>query len=354
MVQSLALAVPVARGALAATRSFDWRGEDGVRLQPQPMRLYKTADFTRERTESWTFWLAVETDRARELKPSGLQLTSRSKGRVLKSTTLAADAITPLTIRPPAPTQRLDGSPLTTPLYRPLAIRVRCTEPIASAVDALDVDLTLAEGGKSFVVTASYPVETYVQKTSLIFPFRGAGIVTQGGVTNGGHRNRSGQFAVDVIGLNDAYGIYTGSGTEKSTDYADWGRTIIAPADGEVVVSRTDRPDQPDPEKSDPAYYAAEFPQGGDPGNHVVISHGNGEFSMLAHFQAGSLLVRTGDRVTQGQALGKLGSSGDTVTPHVHYQLQAGPDWQYSDGLPVTFTNVHAGQLVRGTFFSAQ
>lgn len=75
---------------------------------------------------------------------------------------------------------------------------------------------------------------------------------------------------------------------------------------------------------------------------------------MIAHFQAGSLLVRTGDRVSRGQPLGKLGSSGDTVTPHVHYQLQAGPDWQFADGLPVTFANVNAGQLVRGTFFSAK
>ena len=154
--------------------------------------------------------------------------------------------------------------------------------------------------------------------------------------------------------MSAAYAVYEGSGTTRSADYAGWGRPIVAPAAGEVVVSRSDRPDQPDPEKSDPAFYASEFPQGGDPGNHVVVQHGHGEYSMIAHFQAGSLLVRTGDRVTQGQPLGKLGSSGDTVTPHVHYQLQDGPDWQFADGLPSTFSNAQVGPLVRGVYFEAR
>jgi hypothetical protein len=354
MLHSLALAIPVARGGLALGSPRTWREQDVIRLQPQPTRLYKTADFTREQTESWIFWLFVEADRMRTLVPATLQLTCRSKERVIKTTALTADALAPLVLHPPAPTARMDGSPLRAPAYRPLGIRIRCSEPIASAIDALDVTLTLREGTQSIDLKASYPVETYVQKTPLIFPYRGNGIITQAGVTNGGHRNRSGQFAVDAVGLNEAYGVYDGPSTSKSADYADWGRTIIAPADGAVVVARADRPDQPDPEKSDPAFYVPEYPNGGDPGNHVVISHGNGEFSMIAHFQAGSLLVRKSDRVTQGQALGKLGSSGDTVTPHVHYQLQAGADWQFADGLPVAFTNVHEGQLVRGTFFSAK
>ena len=78
------------------------------------------------------------------------------------------------------------------------------------------------------------------------------------------------------------------------------------------------------------------------------------ELSMIAHMRAGSVRVALGDRVQQGDPLGLLGSSDDTVTPHVHYQLQDGPDWEFSDGLPVRFTNVNDGPLVTRTFFHAR
>ena len=95
------------------------------------------------------------------------------------------------------------------------------------------------------------------------------------------------------------------------------------------------------------------FRGGGDPGNHVVIDHGNGEFSLIAHLQAGSVLPKLGDRIRQGDPIGKLGASGDASGPHVHYQLQSAIDWQYADGLPCTFSNVAENPLFRGTYFEA-
>jgi murein DD-endopeptidase MepM/ murein hydrolase activator NlpD len=139
-----------------------------------------------------------------------------------------------------------------------------------------------------------------------------------------------------------------------NTAYVGWGRELVAPAAGTVIVARGDRPDQPVPNRSDPAFYAPEFPSGGDMGNHVVIDHGNGEFSVIAHMMAGSLLVAAGQAVRQGQPVGRLGNSGDTTGPHVHYQLQSAPDWRFADALPCRFTNVAADPLVRGTFFRAE
>ena len=78
---------------------------------------------------------------------------------------------------------------------------------------------------------------------------------------------------------------------------------------------RDDRPDQSVADTSDPRYYAPEYKQGGDPGNFLIIDHGHDEFSMIAHFEAHSILVKTGDRVHQGKPLGKLGHSGDTSGP---------------------------------------
>ena len=122
---------------------------------------------------------------------------------------------------------------------------------------------------------------------------------------------------------------------------------------GTVVVARGDRPDQPVLGVSDPAYFVAEFPNGGDPGNHVVIDHGNGEFSAIDHFQHGSVRVSVGERVVQGQALGLLGSSGDSSSPHVHHQLQDGPDWTRANALPHAYANGPIDSHDRGTIFSA-
>ncbi len=353
-LQLLGASVPVVRGAFAFGGARATEADDALHLQPTPTRLYATADPGRERSESFVFHVLVESARPRELSLEELQVELGSRGARVIASSIVGAALAPLVLRPGTTNRGMDGAVLASPLHRPLAVRIRCSAPAASAVDAIDVRLTMREGNAPMVASARFPVERYVQRTRLLFPFTGAGIITNAGVTNGGHGNRSGQFALDVVGLNAAYAVYAGAGTTASADYADWGRPIIAPAAGEVVFARADRPDQPDPEKSDPAFYASEYPQGGDPGNHVIIAHGDDEFSMIAHLQAGSLRVRAGERVAAGQLLGLLGSSGDTVTPHVHYQLQSGPDWRFADGLPCVFTNVSAGPLVRGTFLDAK
>ncbi len=326
---------------------------NNIRLQPWPTRIFKTRDAGNERTESWTLWLLVETTTQRALKAQSATIELLAGNRLVRSTRYDAEGLQALSIVPPFSPRLTDGRPSPSPIFWPQGIRIRITEAAGTKIDAMRVTLALTDEDKTVLAEVTLPVEIYQQKTALIYPFKGRGIITNAGVTNGGHRNRSGQFATDGVGLNAGYGVYdSGSGT-KSEDYAGWGRTLIAPAAGVIVRSRSDRPDQPDPEKSDPKFFAHEHPNGGDPGNHVVIDHGKGEFSLLAHFQAKSVLVKVGDRVQQGQPLGKLGSSGDTVTPHLHYQLQSGPDHDWSDGLPCTFGNIGPLLLVRGAYFNA-
>lgn len=328
--------------------------DDGVRLQPLPTRIFKTRDAGNERTESWTLWLLVETGAPRALKVQAANIQLLCERKFVRSTRYEEAGVRALTIVPPFSPRLPDGHASPTPIYWPQAVRIRCTEAAAAKIDAMRVELTLLELGKVVLAEVVLPVETYDQKTVLIFPFKGNGIITNAGVTNGGHRNRSGQFAIDGIGLDAGYGAHIPGGGRNSEDYAGWGRALIAPAAGTVVRARADRPDQPDPERSDPTFYAPEYPSGGDPGNHLVIDHGNSEFSMIAHFQAKSMLAKVGDRVHQGRVLGRLGSSGDTETPHVHYQLQSGPDHEWSDGLPCKFSNIGPTILVRGTYFDAK
>jgi hypothetical protein len=351
--QTLISALSAGVGAVVAAPSAAQTPD--IQLLPLPTRLYKTRAPGREPNESWVFWLMVQTTRDRPLAVRAMTVRMFNGENLLKTTTVSGEGLAPLVISRPGRPRLADGREPPVPLYWPQGVRMRCTEPAAAGVNSMAVDLTLSGGETEVGIGTVLPIEVYRQKTTLIYPFQGAGIVTNAGVVEGGHGNRSGQFALDGVGLTDDYGVYL-PGSDRnnvSASYAGWGRPLVAPADGIVVRARSDRPDQPDPENSDPAYYAPEHPNGGDPGNHLVIDHENGEFSMMAHFMAGSMMVAAGERVRQGQEIGRLGSSGDTVTPHVHYQLQDGPDWQWADGLPCVFSNVSAS-LARGSYFKAR
>ena len=57
-------------------------------------------------------------------------------------------------------------------------------------------------------------------------------------------------------------------------------------------------------------------------GNTVVIDHGLGLFSTLAHLSAFD--VREGDRVAAGERVGRVGATGRVTGPHLHWAVRAG------------------------------
>ena len=74
-------------------------------------------------------------------------------------------------------------------------------------------------------------------------------------------------------------------------------------------------------------------------GNHVILDHGNGEYSLLAHFRQGSLKVRAGAKVAQGDPLGEMSRSGmGSQLVHVHYELRTSADLMSGEGLPAVYS----------------
>ena len=188
----------------------------------------------------------------------------------------------------------------------------------------------------------------YTTKTPLRLPFDGEWVVASGGRSpdlNHHHQDYPNRFACDFARAEDVRFSVESPG-RRNEDYASWGQPILAPAPGTVAAVADDVADNL------PGHVDARAPA---IGNYVVVDHGNGEFSLLGHLRRGSIVVRTGDRVTAGQILGACGNSGNSNGPHLHYNLQTGRRPRTGTGLPAQFLHyladgkpVDRGEPARG------
>jgi hypothetical protein len=172
----------------------------------------------------------------------------------------------------------------------------------------------------------------YKDKTALTLPLTGAWTVYQGGTTVGENYHAASidqRFAYDLSLVKDG-ALFSGTGS-KSEDFYGFGQPVLAPAAGKIVVADDLYQDNAPGKGSDD-----DPPQG----NAIVIDHGNGEFSMLAHLKSGSLKVKVGDTVKAGQPIALVGQSGNSPIPHLHYHLQTTAVFQKGQGLPIQFTHL--------------
>jgi murein DD-endopeptidase MepM/ murein hydrolase activator NlpD len=215
------------------------------------------------------------------------------------------------------------------------------SEPVGPAIDRIVYKIELkAPNGQTVSASKEIPLTYYQQKAKLIFPVRGNFMVVNGHeFYELGHKYEWSQhYGYDIVGLGPDFELVKNGG-KKNEDFVAYAtREILAPADGTVVYARNN--DVPDDMSS--KLYLSTMP---DPitaigGNLVIIDHGDGEYSLFAHMHKGSVRVKAGDKVKQGQVIGLMGSAGSPGAPHLHYQLQAGPGLFNSDGLPSQFENI--------------
>lgn len=138
------------------------------------------------------------------------------------------------------------------------------------------------------------------------------------------------RFAIDFVELDENGKLFEGDPSDLS-NWHFYGADIYAAASGKVVGMLDSLPDQP----------PGELPSGATivtaGGNHVVVDMGDGRFAFYAHMVPNSITVKEGDFVQRGQVLGRLGNSGNTDAPHLHFHVMDNAATLNSNGLPYVF-----------------
>jgi len=134
------------------------------------------------------------------------------------------------------------------------------------------------------------------------------------------------RFAIDWEQLNADDRIFVGE-SQQLTNYVIYGKPVFAVADARVATVLNGLPDTP------PGALPPNLPIEQAEGNRVILDLGDGRFALYAHLQPDSITVREGDRVRRGEILGRVGSSGNSSEPHLHFHITDGPSLT-SNGLP--------------------
>lgn len=172
--------------------------------------------------------------------------------------------------------------------------------------------------------------DRYEPKARLRPPVRGTYVVRNAARDAGNpHFVLRGQrHALDLVMVGDGGKTYRDAG-RNNEDYLCYGQPVLAPADGTVAVAVDGIPENRPGQKD--ALFA--------PGNQIVLDLGQGEFAVLGHLQAGSVAVKVGQAVHAGDAIAKIGNSGNAPEPMLHFQLADKPRLAEAASLPVRLTS---------------
>jgi len=144
----------------------------------------------------------------------------------------------------------------------------------------------------------------------LHLPFMGSRTVSQGYEGSVTHKGDWGQ-ALDFVIEDEEKKTFKYPGTLPEHFYC-FNKPVLACGDG-VIANVVDHVE-------DNAIGEANLNDNW--GNTVVIRHLTGLYSKVSHLKKGSIKVKTGDFVKQGDLLGLCGNSGRSPEPHLHFQLQ--------------------------------
>lgn len=128
--------------------------------------------------------------------------------------------------------------------------------------------------------------------------------------------------------------------------YYCWGQEVYAPCDGIVVQAKDGYAERKRTNLFLDLFNAYKNAHYFDPksdnvqtvaGNFIIIKYDDNIYAALVHLQTGSIQVSVGQSVKKGDLIGKVGHSGNSFAPHLHFQLMDSCDIATANGLPCAF-----------------
>jgi hypothetical protein len=159
------------------------------------------------------------------------------------------------------------------------------------------------------------------------------------------------RYAYDLLKVDERKGIHyhpvsslrgllVGGRTQEC--YA-WGATIHSPFDGQIVRAVDGVAERswihPVRESALALKNALTFRPARLPfilGNHVIARSGD-LFAGFAHLAPGSVAVTDSQTVAAGEMIGRVGHTGNSTAPHLHFQLMDSADLMTAKGVPCAF-----------------
>lgn len=136
-------------------------------------------------------------------------------------------------------------------------------------------------------------------------------------------------FAVDWAKVKKGR-VFDGGGTTNEQHYA-FEQDVLAVADGTIVSIQDGKPETT-PNQSMVPETKEDYG-----GNHVILKIAPNVFALYAHLHTGSVAVKVGDVVKAGAPLAKIGNTGPSLGPHLHFGLSDKPDLFSGRALPFVF-----------------
>lgn len=160
----------------------------------------------------------------------------------------------------------------------------------------------------------------------------------------GGQSLLAQRYAIDFARLDDGLNTFTGD-PARNESYFIYGDEVRAAAPGRVVAARNTVPENTPP--NPPANPGVDDLTG----NFVLQELGHGSFALYAHLQTGSVQVRPGDQLRRGQPLGRVGNTGNSTEPHLHFHVTDGPGLPSglaANGIPYVFDHMRLQGRIEG------
>ena len=242
----------------------------------------------------------------------------------------------PASIPPPTPNERQAGTQNLTAPRLSLWVRVAPDKVPETLVHRLTFDGN-ATSGTPLIVTGGKTRILSDQKPAVIGPpLMGNGWIAMETTTGLSHhfltqytQNNATtvplRFAVDLLLIDPSTRSLVSGDWRNNSNWYGYGKEIIAVGNGTVTEVKDTIPDNPE---------AGVISSGQD--NYVILDLGNTTYADYRHMMPGSIRVKVGDRVKTGAVLGRVGNSGGSLAPHLHFQISNGPNL-WSEGIPFVY-----------------